>query len=66
MAESADVVLIYPSGGETGKTAFSPPHSLMSIASELLGDYNVKILDQRVDPNWKNKLTQCTERTQNF
>src|SRR3989344_2214905 len=57
MAESADVVLIYPSGGETGKTAFSPPHSLMSIASELLGDYNVKILDQRVDPNWKNKLT---------
>ena len=57
MAESPDVILIYPDGGETKKTAFSPPHSLMSIAAELLGDYNVKILDQRVDPNWKSKLT---------
>ena len=56
MSESANVVLIYPSSGETGKTAFSPPHSLMTIAAGLLDDYNVKIIDQRIDPEWKNKL----------
>tara|TARA_Y100000310_G_scaffold345466_1_gene465301 strand:+ start:10267 stop:11754 length:1488 start_codon:yes stop_codon:yes gene_type:complete len=57
MSESVDVALIYPASGETEKTAFSPPHSLMTIAAELLSDYNVKIIDQRVDPDWKSKLT---------
>lgn len=62
MSESTDVVLIYPSAGESVKTVFSPPHSLMSIASELLDDYNVKIIDQRVDFEWKQKLTSYVKQ----
>lgn len=54
--EEVDAVLIYPSAGESGKSTFSPPHSLLSIASSLVGEYNVKIIDQRVDPNWKSRL----------
>ena len=54
--ESVDAVLIYPSSGESGKATFSPPHSLLSIAASLADDFNVKIIDQRVDPGWKGKL----------
>ena len=54
--EEVDAVLIYPSAGESAKSTFSPPHSLLSIASSLADEYNVKIIDQRVDPNWKSKL----------
>ena len=54
--ENVDVVLIYPSAGESGKATFSPPHSLLSIAAPLVKDYNVKIIDQRVDANWKSNL----------
>ncbi|MBI2107709.1 B12-binding domain-containing radical SAM protein [Candidatus Woesearchaeota archaeon] len=49
-------MLIYPSSGESGKSTFSPPHSLLSIASPLVDEFNVKIIDQRVDPDWKAKL----------
>ena len=54
--EDVDAVLIYPSSGESGKSTFSPPHSLLSIAAPLVEEYNVKIIDQRVDPDWKGKL----------
>lgn len=52
ITEKIDVVLFYPSSGESVKDSFSPPHSMLSLASELLDEYKVRIIDQRVDSEW--------------
>jgi len=54
--EHPDIILIFPHGGETIKVAHFPPHALLAVAADLIDDYNVKIVDERIDPDCKNKL----------
>ena len=53
----ADIVLIYPKTGTNLKRVIAPPHSLLAIAALPDDDgYNVKIIDQRVEPNFSRIL----------
>jgi len=54
--ERPDVVLVFPHGGETLKVVHFPPHALLAVAADLLDEYNVKLIDERIDPNSKSKL----------
>ena len=48
------VVLIFP---KTGLDKYSQlPLGLLSVASTIVDDYEVKIIDQRLDNNWANKI----------
>lgn len=60
--KAADVILIYPRTGlDLGPTVMSP-HSLLTIAAPLVKEgYKVKIIDQRVDPDWAKKLTSLLQ-----
>lgn len=49
------VVLVYPSGNEN-ESLLIPPLSLIYIATPLKKDIKIKIVDQRVDKEWKNTL----------
>ena len=53
----SDIVLIYPKTGNDIKPTIAPPHSLLAIAtlSDKAG-YEVKIIDQRVQNNWREAL----------
>jgi len=54
--ENPDIVLVFPHGGETIKVSHFPPHALLAVAADLMGEYNVKIVDERVDSESKNKI----------
>ncbi len=58
MAKSIDIILFYPSSGGSFKSSYSPPHSMLSLASELITEYEIRIIDQRIDPDWKKKLVK--------
>lgn len=48
------VVLVFP---KTGLDKYSQlPLGLLSIASTLVDEYEVKIIDQRLDDNWAEKV----------
>jgi anaerobic magnesium-protoporphyrin IX monomethyl ester cyclase len=49
------VILIYPRIEGSGNAAL-PPLSLISIATFLLGRYDVRIIDQGVDAEWRRTL----------
>lgn len=53
----SDIVLVYPRTGMDIGSTVAPPHSLLAVAAPLeeVG-YKVKIIDQRVDKNWKLDL----------
>lgn len=51
-----NVLLIYPKTGIDLGATIGPPHALLSIAAPLVNEYNVKILDQRIDPNFMSNL----------
>jgi len=50
------IVLVNPKTGLDIGGSLSPPHSLLSLAAELVGDFDVKIIDQRIDSDWKKHL----------
>lgn len=53
----SDIVLIYPKTGFDIKNAsIEIPVSTLSLASVLVDDYDVKIIDQRIDDDWEKKL----------
>lgn len=53
----SDVILVYPATGfDIAKVSVDLPLSVLSLASTIVSDYNVKIIDQRVDKKWKLKL----------
>lgn len=57
MKKYFDIVLIYPKTGQDFASAVAPPHALLAIAAPLYKEgYQIKIIDQRVDPHWKNNL----------
>ena len=53
----SEVILIYPNTGwsVTGLSV-ELPLSVLSVASTLVQDYDVKIIDQRTDSDWKDTL----------
>ncbi len=55
----ADVVLVYPKTGfDIPKVSVDLPLSLLAVSNLVSRDYNVKIIDQRVDPHWEESLKQ--------
>lgn len=63
LSEEVDVILIYPKTGLDFGATISPPHSVLSVAAPLQkAGYNVKIIDQRAEQDWKLKLHDFLER----
>lgn len=55
-----DIVLIYPKTGMDIGSTVAPPHSLLAVAAGVRKNgFRVKIIDQRVDANWKKTLTDA-------
>lgn len=55
--KNADVVLVYPTTGFAVQgLSIDIPMSLLTVASTVVGDYNVKIIDQRMDCGWEQLL----------
>ena len=54
------ILLIQPKVGswEFIQTAPMPPLALLSISSYLDKDYDIKIIDQRLDPGWPSTLKE--------
>lgn len=53
----ADIILIFPKTGFDVGASVAPPHSLLTIAAPLKkAGYKIKIIDQRINPLWKNEL----------
>lgn len=63
MTKGSDVILVYPKTGMDFGSTVAPPHSLLSIAAPLHkeGD-KIKIIDQRVDREWKKNLTEAVKQ----
>lgn len=60
MINEKNVVLIYPKTGMDFGSTVAPPHSLLAIAAPLHKEgYKVRIIDQRVDKDWNNKLIEA-------
>lgn len=52
----SEVILCYPKTGFDIKLFRSLPLSVLTVAAGLVEDFEVKIIDQRVENNWKKKL----------
>ena len=53
----ADLILVFPKTGlDIKNTSVTLPLSLLSVASVLVPDRNVKIIDQRIDDSWDSNL----------
>lgn len=52
-----DVVLVFPKNGfdEPGINV-TLPLSILAVASGLVPEFNVKVIDQRIEPDWEEKL----------
>lgn len=54
----ADVIMLYPKTGEDIGGSVTPPFSIIAASSFIHQEgYKVKIIDQRVDKNWKKTLS---------
>ena len=63
VSDNVDVILIYPKTGIDIGATIGPPHSLLSIAAPVQqAGYNVKIIDQRTDADWKTHLADYLGR----
>lgn len=59
----ADVVLVYPKTGfDIKKVTIDLPLSLLSAAVYVAQDYEVKIIDQRLNPRWEDELRKELEK----
>ncbi len=56
------VLLIYPKTGVDLGATIAPPHALLACAAPLKNEYDVKILDQRVDQNFHFNLIKALEQ----
>lgn len=58
----SDIVLVYPKTGFDIKgVSIDPPLSLLAISSTVIDKYRVKIIDQRMDGNWRQTLIRELE-----
>jgi len=54
-----DILMIYPKTGFDVEGAIAPPFGLLAIAAPLVrAGYNVKLIDQRTEPYWEEKLKE--------
>jgi len=61
-SRETDVVLVYPKTGQDFGATIAPPHGLLAIAAPLFKKgYKIKIIDQRIDFNWKNNLIDALQ-----
>ena len=61
--KDVDVLLIYPKTGIDIGATVAPPHALLTIAAPLHNKgYKVKIIDQRVEHNWKAHLVASLQK----
>lgn len=59
MSKDRRIVLMYPKTGIDFGSTVAPPHSLLTIAAPLKkAGYYVKVIDQRVDRNWRENLIE--------
>jgi len=58
--QPADIILLYPKTGmDLGGHTIAPPHSLLAVAAPVhRAGYTVKIIDMRVDFQWRRHLQQ--------
>lgn len=62
MAEDKNILLIYPKTGMDFGSTVAPPHSLLTIAAPLHKEgYKVRIIDQRVDKDWQDKVIKALD-----
>ena len=62
MSKSLDAILIYPSVGDEAYAIAYMPLSVLAVASAAQQNgFNVKIVDQRVDDNWKEIIRDSIE-----
>ncbi len=55
----SDVVLVMPRGGMDIASSVAPPHAVLCVAAPLQrAGYKVKIIDQRVDYQWREHLRE--------
>ena len=53
----SDIILCQPKSGMDIASTIAPPHALLCVAAPLeKAGYKVKIIDQRVNPKWKEDL----------
>lgn len=53
----SDVVLVYPTvGTDTEGVSVTLPLAVLSVASTVVGEFNVKIIDQRIGSDWCEQL----------
>ncbi|MBI5145304.1 MAG: B12-binding domain-containing radical SAM protein [Candidatus Omnitrophica bacterium] len=63
MRQDADVILVYPKTGIDFGATVAPPHAVLTLAAPLeQKSYQVKIIDQRVDPFWLRHLQEYLQR----
>lgn len=59
MENTPDIILIYPKTGMDFGSTVAPPHSLLTIAAPLHKEgYKIRIIDQRVDRDWQDKIKE--------
>ncbi|MHA1250780.1 MAG: B12-binding domain-containing radical SAM protein [Candidatus Helarchaeota archaeon] len=58
-----DILLVQPKIGiwDTIRSEFAPPLSLLSICRLIYKKYRIKIIDQRINSNWKKELIEIIE-----
>jgi radical SAM superfamily enzyme YgiQ (UPF0313 family) len=60
----SDIILVQPKTGKWDKISFRPPDSLLSVAAVPVSKgYGVKIIDTRVDNEWKKTLGKALKRS---
>lgn len=58
-----DIILIQPRTGKWDKVSFRPPDSLLAVAAVPVSEgYSVKIIDTRIESDWKSLLKNYLKR----
>ncbi len=53
----SDAVLIYPKTGYDYGAGITPPFSVLAAAAPAReAGYNIRVIDQRIEPKWKEEL----------
>ena len=58
-----DVVLIYPKTGFDLGAGIAPPFSVLSVAAEISGRFDIRLIDQRVEDNWESELREQLKKS---
>ncbi|MBI1969684.1 B12-binding domain-containing radical SAM protein [Candidatus Woesearchaeota archaeon] len=63
----SDIVLVYPKTGfDIKKTTVDLPLGILSTAAVLVDSYKVKVIDQRINPDWEKELKKELKKEPKF